>query len=305
MKKLSGAALAGLALAALVQAASAEPAKLSIGQGVNGDFLTTYIAKDKGIFDKHNLDVTLVGVPVPSNIGPALVSGGIQIGAATPVATLQAREAGADIVVIAGNTRITKDNVTTSLVTRKGVTVKTAEDLKGRRVGVPGLNSGNYMLLAKWVLDRNVALKDVSFVEIGTPQMADLLRNGTVDAVVINEPSRTLMVNAGAGDLSVAYVAEVNPDAINIFWTAMGDWAATHHDTLAAFRAAQIEAMAFIKSNPDETRDVEKKHLNFNSPQLATFNPEVKPEDLVFFQKMGKQLGFLHEDTDPAKAIFH
>lgn len=305
MRKLSGVVLAGAVLAALMHAVSAEPAKLSIGQGVNGDFLTTYIAKDKGIFDKHNLDVTLVSVPVPSNIGPSLVSGSIQIGAGTPVATLQAREAGADMVVIAGNSRITKDNITTSIVTRKGVIVRTAEDLKGRKVGVPGLNSGNYMLLAKWVLNANVALKDVAFVEVGTPQMADLLRNGTVDAVVANEPSRTLMVNAGAGDLSVPYAAQVNPNVVNIFWTAMNDWTTSHRDVVEAFRASLLEAMAFIKSNPDETREVEKSHLNFNSPRLATFNPEVKPEDLIFFQQIGRQLGFLREDADPAKVIFH
>ena len=54
-----------------------------------------------------------------SNIPPALVAGSLQIGMSTATVLLQAVDGGIDLNVVAGATRMLKDNPTISLVVRK------------------------------------------------------------------------------------------------------------------------------------------------------------------------------------------
>jgi NitT/TauT family transport system substrate-binding protein len=293
-------ALAASAFAALPAGAAT---KLTIAHGIAADFLPVLVAKDRGLFEKHGLDVTLQPVAMAVNVTAMLVSGSADIAASTPLVTLQAREAGIDIVAVAGDTRIQKGNPTSSLVTRKGVTVAKAADLIGKKIGVPGLNSGNHLLLEKWLLDNGVALDKVTFVEAGLPQMGDMLKSGTVDAVVINEPLRSRIVQGGNGDYSVAFASELNPDLVGIFWIARADWTKANPETLAAFRASLTDAIALIASDPAVARAVEKRAIGFNGPRWPAFDTRLTPDDMAFYAAMGHQLGLLKGQTDVAAAI--
>ena len=86
-----------LAVFGLAALAVAEPAKVAIGYPPATDFLAVYVAKEKGIFAKHNIDATLVKIPVVSNIPSAVVSGSIQIGMTTMPVVLQAVDGGLDL----------------------------------------------------------------------------------------------------------------------------------------------------------------------------------------------------------------
>ena len=290
-----------VALLAPAQAADAQ--KVAIGLGFAIDHLPIYVAKDKGIFEKHGLDVTLRPVPLPSNIGPALVSGDIQIGAASGISIFQGREAGLNFVVVAGETRNDRNNVTTSLVTRKGETVTKPADLKGKKVGIAGLNSGNYIFLAKWLVDDNVALKDVTFVEVPTPRMGDLLKNNSVDVVILPDPLRLRIVESGVGEYSVPVPTEVNPDSPNIFWASMDEWAKKNPSIIKAFRLAFAEAAEFIKQDHAAAREIEMKYVKVASPNWPTWSVKITSDDIKFLVEMGRQIGML-KDPAPADILF-
>ena len=55
---------ASLLIFGLTAVAVAEPTKVAIGYPPATDFLAAYVAKEKGIFAKHNIDATLVKIPV-------------------------------------------------------------------------------------------------------------------------------------------------------------------------------------------------------------------------------------------------
>ncbi|MDB5967282.1 MAG: metal transporter substrate-binding protein, partial [Polaromonas sp.] len=128
-------ALAALALAPLLGMAQAT--KVNIGYIPAGDWLPALVAKDKGYFDKRNLDVTLTKVGIISNIPAAIISGSLMIGASTAPVLIDASEAGLGLVAVAGGTRFLKNPAFFSVVVRNGVKVTSAKDLEGKRVGVP------------------------------------------------------------------------------------------------------------------------------------------------------------------------
>src|SRR5579884_2260727 len=132
---------AASALLALNVAAQAEPAKVGIGYPPATDFLAVYVAKEKGIFEKHNIDATLTKIPVVNNIPSAVVSGSIQIGMTTIPVVLQADDGGLNLVIIAGAARHTKEHPFISLLASSDVHYQKPSDVIGKTVGVPGINS--------------------------------------------------------------------------------------------------------------------------------------------------------------------
>src|SRR5690606_15813300 len=106
---------------------------------------------------------------------------------------------GLGLVGIAGVSEISRQSSFISLVVRNGVKVANAADLRGKKVGVPGFNSMMHVVFQKWLLDRKVQANQVQMVEAIFPQMADLLKAGTLDAVLVLEPFRSRIVSGKIG----------------------------------------------------------------------------------------------------------
>jgi len=286
--------------AAVAQAPT--PIKLGLGPAV--DFLPAYVARDNGVFAAHGLDVTLVIVPTPSVVPQMLVSDSVQISYATPPNLLLAVENGLDLVAIEGAARLVKSNAKISFVTRAGVTVERAEDLKARKVGVPGFNSIIDMFLRKWLMTHNVPVAQVTIIESPMLQMGDLLKSGQLDAVTPIEPIRGRMIASGAGARSVDFFSEVNPDVLGSFWMATRDWATGHPKEVAAFRASIAEGIAFIAAHPDEARAAEQKDMGFVDPTaMATFATKLDAKDFDFVAKLAQELGVMKKPVDATKLI--
>ena len=98
-------ALLATTIAAQPSSSQALP-KITVGLGPAVDFLPAFVARDKGIFEKHGIDVTLLIVPTPSVVPPMLVSQSVQIAYATPPNLLLADEGGLDLVAIEGAARL-------------------------------------------------------------------------------------------------------------------------------------------------------------------------------------------------------
>jgi NitT/TauT family transport system substrate-binding protein len=284
-------------------AAAAEPTQVAIGYPPATDFLAAYVAKEQGIFAKHNLDATLVKIPVVSNIPSAVVSGSIQIGMTTIPVVLQAVDGGLDLVLVAGAARHTKEHPFISLMARSDIKYAKPADIIGKTVGVPGINSVIDVMFRKWLLNNGVPLDKVKVVEGPLPQLPDMLKSGSVDYVAIVDPLRTRIVGTKIGYLAAEYFAEVNPDVLVSGWLASGDWAKKNPEAVKGFRLSIDEGLDFIRKSPEEARVIEKKYIGYNSPSFPTFNNNARPEDLTFFLSVGKELSLYRTQLDPKKIV--
>jgi NitT/TauT family transport system substrate-binding protein len=188
---------------------------------------------------------------------------------------------------------------------RSTLKIEKPEDLKGKKIGVAGFNSTMDVFIRKWLKLKGVDPKDVTFVEAAFPQMPDLLKGGTVDAVTITEPMRSIAQNSGAGYVFADYVAEYFPDLLMVGYIATGDWAMKNPAAIKAFREAMDESIAFIAANKDETKAIEQKVLGFTSNAPAAFKTAVKPDDLDVYITVGKELGLYRSALDPKKMIMN
>jgi NitT/TauT family transport system substrate-binding protein len=303
LKKGLCALLAATLLGALAVPAAAEETKLNVGYVPAGDFLPAFVAKDKGFFAKHGLDITLIKILIASNFPAALMSKSIDIGMLTAPGLLQAADSGIDLALVSGMSRLQKAPSFASLVARSGEKITTAAGLKGKKIGVPGFASMFDYGVRIWLLDHGVKLDEVSIVEAVFPQMHDLLANGTVDAVAAIEPFRSRILNDGTGTRVADFLSEVNPDVTGAFWVATGEWIDAHKNLLQPFRDSLAEGIAFIAANPGEAHAIEKAYLGVNSPVLPAYSLKVSKEDLTFWEGIGKRLGVLQHPVDVAKLL--
>jgi len=286
--------------------AAAQPmTKMNIGYGFAADFLPAFVAKEEKIFEKNKIDATLTSFPGASLVPPAIISGSLQMGINTAPNLLLSAEAGIELVAVAGGARLTKENAKVALVTRKDLIVAKAEDLKGKRVGVPGINSIIEIFLRKWLINNKVPLKEVTIVEAGMPLMGDLVRTGQLDAVTPIEPILGRIVASGAGLKSVDFFSEVNPDVIGSFWTTMRPWAAANPVAIAGFRASLAEGLAFIRANPERARQIEEKYLHTTSTAMPSYTLDIKPQDFDFFVKLGVELGINRRAVDTSTLVWN
>src|ERR1051325_10457915 len=171
-------------LLALFTAPAFAQTRIVLGYTPANAFLPAFVAKDKGLFARHGLDVTLQTVPQGSTIAGAMAGGSVQAGTLTPPAFLLAVEGGIDAQIVAVGTLQAKSNPTIALMAKEGSGIKTAADMRGKRIGVPGLNGGNHIVAMKWLQNNGVDPKSATYIETGFPAMGDLLKGGQVEVVM-------------------------------------------------------------------------------------------------------------------------
>ena len=208
------------------------------------------------------------------------------------------------MVLIAAAARHQKDLPSKSLVVRKDFKYEKPEDLKGRKIGVAGLRSSMDILLKRWLKIKGIDPRDITFIEAQFPQMPDLLKGGTLDAVTVTEPMRSIILKSGVGVIAAEYFAEVSPDFMVTNWMVTRDFAARRPEAVAAFREGLEAGIASIKAAPEAAREIEKKNFGVAAPDFPAFAAKATREDLQLWIDIGKEQGLYRTAMDAAKLVF-
>jgi NitT/TauT family transport system substrate-binding protein len=248
-------------------------------------------------------------MPVNSTIPPALVSGGLDIGGATPPLVLQANDGGLDLVVLAGGGINVPTIHSAGVVARTGIEIKTPQDFVDKKVATPGLGATLHILFRRWLMEHGVDYKKVRFVEVPIPQTSEALKSGIVDAAVVPEPFLTRIVDAKTGYLVSDYVNELGPGIASVFYASTRTWANANRATVKAFQDALFEAQEFARTNPAGTRAAIGAYLKLPPEVLANFllptlQPKVTEQQVAYFAQTLFDQDMIKTKPDPAKIIF-
>lgn len=282
------------AVALCLAGAAAAQTKINLGYTQANAFMAAFVAKDQGFFAKRGLDVSLQIVPQGSTIASVMAGGTLQAGTLTPPAFLLAVEGGIDAQVVAAATFQAKANPTIAVMAREGSNIKTPADIRGKRVGVPGLNGGNHIVAMKWLKNNGVDPKDVTVVETSFPQMGDLLKGGQVDVVVPVEPFISRIQQGQVG--YVVAVPTITDSFLESFYIMNRDFIQKNPKAAQDFRESIREAVAWIKANEAEARKTQIAYLKLpeaaaQTIKLPTFAVDVKPQDMQFWIDLLKDFG--------------
>lgn len=189
---LSGAAGAAIAAPYVARAQSSDKVRYCWTNTVAVSAQLQHTLKNTNIPAKHDLDIEMIQFAGGPPINEALVSGAADIGSVADFGAVILTAAGAPIKVVAHQSSFRSAVLAT---TKSGI--NSLKDLRGKQVyGLFGITA--YLNAQEAV--RNAGLKvgsDVSFVNIGTPELADAVRSQRIDAFFMWDPWVTLFEHAG------------------------------------------------------------------------------------------------------------
>lgn len=306
LSALGAATLTAAALPARAQGTT----KIVFGFTAVTDFASVFVAKEEGYFTKRGLDVEPKFIPLNSTIPAALQSDSLTIGGPTPSVFLQAVDGGLDLVLVAGGGLTAKSITGFGLVARAGSGIKNAQDCVSKKIGVPGLGAFLHVTFRAWLKDQGVDYRKVNFVEAAFPQHADLLRGGSVDAVLSADPFMSRITESGAGYVASYYSTFLPEGNQTIVHAARRDWAEKNPQAVRAFRESLVEAAAFMgqPKNDARVRAAIGKYIKLPPEVLAKVQisppgPVVTDKQLAYWVGLMKDQDMLKGAPDVARLI--
>jgi len=208
--------------------------KITIGVPPVPEFVLPMIAVENGYFKDHGIDATIRIIPGGQSMPAALQSDSLQIAALSTASLIQVTDSGLDLVIVSGGAIASANDTNYGIVVGASSGIEKPEDFVGKKIGTPGLGSFFHIMAREWFRRKGVDWRKITFVESTFPQLADLLKAGTVDAVLTTNPFLQRAAVPGLGG-KVFYIAADLPDRLPPFvYAASRAWAQAHRDAVAA-----------------------------------------------------------------------
>jgi NitT/TauT family transport system substrate-binding protein len=230
---------------------SAPPTPLTVGLGYIGSvqFAPFYLAQQAGYYRDAGLEVTFQNKNDPDLV-TLVGQGSIDIGVADGTSVIPAVSQGIPVRYVA-----TIYGSFPSIVFAKASSgIRTAADLKGRKIGIPGRYGSSWIMLQALLGSANLTPEDVTIVEYPEYGQGVALQQGAVDAATgfaNNEPVQLELSGSKAVVLHVDDVVALPGPGLIVGTAALGSKAAA----IGAFVVATLQAMDDVKADPAKGLD--------------------------------------------------
>ncbi len=301
----------GIALSAIVVPVQAQAPKLVTVRAAYIPVVTwlpAWVAKEKGFFTKHGLDVSLT---VAQNLSllPGTVGRQFEFVPSTATDLIKAVAGGLDVVAVSGEVFEIEDKASTYVMVRKDSGIKSAKDLAGKLIATPTTGGVIHVATLYWLKKNGVDPASIRAVEVPFPNMADQLKAKRVDAVESLEPFVGALKAAGNVQLTPPLLS-AGKEVVFPFWISSGEWAKGNKGTITAWKASLDDAMAFIKQNPDEARRILAQYTKLpeavvKATPFPTYRTAIMAKDIEVWANVLREVGQLTTTVDPQKLVAH
>ncbi|GAA4531810.1 hypothetical protein GCM10023174_23800 [Chelativorans composti] len=248
------------------------------------DYAPFFLAKELGYFDEFGLDVTLAPKSGTAETIQMLASGNSIAGAATWGAGLfNSIRQGATVTIVATLARMpdTVPSPSPFMVSEKAWQdgIRKVEDLKGKRVGIPGPGGFGLYSVAKALEKGGLTLDDIEAIYLPPPATAAAFANGGLDAGWSIEPFALQLEKEGLGRRLVedhTFGTELGFLAFN------NEYAKENEDVVVRFLAAFLKAARLLDNGgweDEKILDIVAEYTGTPKDTLKGISYTVRSED--------------------------
>ena len=287
----------------LSQLATAQD-KVRMGlSSVSGLHTAMWIAEEKGLFRKYNIDAEIIvtGQGGTAGIG-ALLANDIQMVSSAGDILVAAALRGGDTVMVAGVVNKGLQRITTK------PEIRTPADSKGKRVGVTRIGAVSHSVLLMMLQRWKMSVSDVQVMQVGSsPNMLVSLDKNGIDAAVLTIPS--MFVAEDRGYRVLLDMADTDIYYLHTMIATTRSYIKNNRDKVSRFLKGFLEGLAFVKQHKRESVDVVKKKLRIGPEQERNLERSIDLLIAKYYEAMpypsmrGVEtvLGFLEKDNPKAK----
>ncbi len=221
---------------------------LTLAVSPNHNVSLVHLAGAQGSFAKEGLAVTLSSQPFGKVALDMVLQGKADLATCADTPFVMAVLKEEDLVVVGTLATTTRD---ARVYARRDAGIRTAKDLRGKRVGVTCGTIGEYHL-DTLLLRHRLPYEAITRVELRPAEMLEALATRQVDAVSTFGIS-CLRVEERLGDQVAMFMAD------DLFLEAMvlvgrREWVAAHQSEVVAVLRALKQAERFMRDHPGEAR---------------------------------------------------
>lgn len=239
-----------------------------------------YYAHDLGLFAKAGIDAQIEPGKNGAAIAAAVAGGAVDIGYADLGSLAKAHTRGVDFAIVAPAAMWVASAPVNALMVAKNSAVRSARDLNGKTVAVPGLGTGADYTVRDWLQANGADLATVKIIELPYSAMPAALEAGRIDAAHVAEPfiavaRANARILASADDvLGKAYLRTV--------WFANAGWAKAHPDLVAKFGAVMRDTARWAndKRNYGQSAAILVKYTQIDPALVKSMTRVVYGESL-------------------------
>ncbi len=245
------------ALAGCGKPSGGSPTSVTIGLTYvpNIQFAPFYVADSLGYYKDAGLKVTFRHHAAGEDEFGALVSGNEDMILASGDEMLQAQSNGVSVVYLAQ----VFTQYPVALMVPADSSIKSAADLKGHSIGVPGAYGATYIGLLALLQQAGLTEKDVDIQSIGYTQVPALMGH-KVDAVMGYLNNEAIQFTKAGFDVRTIPVGNSQPLISNGLGALQKELDA-EPDVVKAVIAATLKGVDFVNTHPDEALKLSEKYV--------------------------------------------
>lgn len=245
-----------MAAAAALPSAAARAETINIGAGVDAAYVTIFVAAQKGIFEKHGLDMKIVQFGQGGDGIDSLVAGMVKIGSgAEPTTMIRTARAGVHAVAV-----LDESGKYIRLVARKGI--GKVEDIK--TIGVAQGSASEYSV-GRMIEQYKLDPAKIKIIPGAPPEFPALLARGDIDAYFLWEPWPTRGVEQGGTILMTSKDVGYTD---SILLSVNDEWFKDHQEETRKVVASLAEACKMINADPEMAAQVVNKMTKIPVPTV-------------------------------------
>lgn len=258
-----------------------------------------FVARAEGFFTRENVTVDFVG---QFSSGPAIVqaagTNNVDGGQSALTGLINGVSHGVQVVGVADSQTEFPQAPLQQWFVRQNSPIRTAQDLKGKKIGVNSLAGSFYYTLLLYLQNHGLTKNDVQFVLIPLNNQEQALRSGQIDVAGLIDPYSIHIQQQGGVRTFLRGVDFLHENQFSLIFFRK-DFVQKHPEAVRRFVRAYQQAIEFIYAQPAKANNDIAQAIGISADLTGahhyTPNAEVRLQDVRFWINLLRRFGSLQD----------
>jgi len=242
---------------------------LRVASSTNDDVTPVLYAQANGLFRAAGIDVEIQAVNNGAAVAAAVAGGAADLGRSSMLPLISAHSRGIPLTLVAPSGVFVSAEPTSGILVVKDGPIRTARDLNGKIVSVPGLNDVLSVATRAWIDKNGGDSESIRFVETTGSQVSVALDAARVAAGTVVNPQMAQSLTTGRYRLLGDAVTGIATRFLQAAWFADADYVAKHGATIRKFSAIIQKASAYCNLHTQQTIDLLSRFSGIDVATIA------------------------------------